>query len=144
MGRDVRKIDICRLWDPSPPLAICFTSDIVSATEAGQDATEGRMVSVGVRVSSSEREAELFPAPSAEMVLLRLFVQSYLATAPRRRAEAFLRHATKLLETEEGLSLLLPIRPQMHDAARSEARQEAVIMFRQLLPALVASMAGGA
>lgn len=140
--RDVRKIDLRRLWDPRPE-TICCETDIVSDAEPGQDAVRDRTMVGGVRALSSEREteAERLPAPSAELVLIRVMVSAYLATAPRRRAEAFLRHAATLLENEESVSLLLPIRPPTQHSALSKARRQAVAMFRELLPALVASMA---
>ncbi len=146
MSKDLRRIDIRRIWDPAPS-TISVASDIATTPPTAQDAPEGRTVFPGVGFVSGEREAaeaELLPAPSAELVLIRVMVSAYLATAPRRRSEAFLRQAAKLLENEEAVSLLLPMRPPAQQAELSRARREAVAMFRQLLPVLIASVAGGA
>lgn len=96
---------------------------------------------------SSDRkpEAEELPAPSAELVLIRVFVTSYLATAherPRKRAEAFLSEAARLLESESSVALLLPIRPPSQHAELARVRREAVTLFRQLVPTFVASLPG--
>lgn len=87
--------------------------------------------------------AEELPSPSAELVLIRVFVSAYLRTAhekPRRRAPALLEHAARLLDNEESVALLLPIRPPAMRAELSRARRQALTMFRQLLPSLIASV----
>jgi hypothetical protein len=83
---------------------------------------------------------EELPAPSAEIVLIRVFVQSYLATVSKRRGEAFLRHAADLLATEESLSGVTPIRPPKSQPAVTRARMQALALFRQYLPTLIASV----
>lgn len=98
------------------------------------------------RVVNTERKADPLPelpAPSAEMVLIRVFVQSYLATAhvkPRLRARAFLDAAARSLADEESIATLLPIRPARDHAAVAEARKQAIGIFRQLMPAFVAKL----
>lgn len=146
MGRDVRKIDLRRLWltDPS---TIRVLSDIATAPKAGQDAVRDRTASGGVGALSSEQttEPEPLPAPSAELVLIRVFVTSYLATAherPKKRAEAFLSEAARLLESESSVALLLPMRPPSQHSELSKARRQAVTLFRQLVPTFVASLPG--
>lgn len=83
------------------------------------------------------------PAASPELVLIRVFVQAYIATAhekPRRRARAFLHRASTILADEESVSMLLPIRPAAAHAEVSRARRQALAMFRQLVPALTAEL----
>jgi hypothetical protein len=65
-----------------------------------------------------------------------------LATLPRRRGNALLREAARLLESEESVALLMPIRPPSEYAIATQARREAVSVFRQILPALIASLPG--
>lgn len=90
--------------------------------------------------------SEELPAPSAELVLIRVMVCSYLATSgerPKRRGAAFLSEAARLLENEDTVALLLPIRPASQHAELARARRRAVTLFRQLLPTFVASLPGG-
>lgn len=85
------------------------------------------------------------PPPSAELVLIRVFVTSYLATAherPKRRAEAFLSEAARLLKSESTVALLLPIRPAAQHSELTRVRKEAVALFSHLLPLFVASLPG--
>lgn len=88
-------------------------------------------------------EAGGLPAPSPEMVLIRVFVQAYLSSAhekPRRRARAFLEAATRTLADEESVATLLPIRPKHERSAVAAARKEAIALYRQLLPAFIATL----
>lgn len=85
--------------------------------------------------------AEL-PAPSAELVLIRVLTSAYLATChvkPHRRAKAFLRAATKMLASEESASAILPIRPNTQLNAVAVARRQAVALFRQYIPMFTAA-----
>lgn len=144
MRRDVRRIDLTRLWEPGP-LAISPPSVIAMAPKPAQDGDRDRMVLTGVGVSSETTEAEPLPPPSAEMVLIRVFVTSYLATAherPRKRADAFLAEAARLLENEHTVALLLPIRGAEAHRQLSSARRQAMALFRQLVPTFVASLPG--
>lgn len=96
-------------------------------------------------MSGLESEPEGLPTPSAELVLIRVFVTAYLATAhtrPRKRADAFLTEASRLLESERTVALLLPIRPADQHAELSRARKQAVGLFRQLVPTFIASLPG--
>jgi hypothetical protein len=91
-------------------------------------------------LEQSKLETDGLPEPDAALVLIRVLVQAHLATISRRRGEAFLRHATEILASEENLELLFPIRPRTQHAALNKARREAVGLFRQLLPSLIASL----
>jgi hypothetical protein len=79
------------------------------------------------------------PAVSAELLLLRVLVEGYLATAPRKRGEAFLRHVAQTLATEEELSAIVPIR-DMNRQAMSQARRGALAAFRACLPTWLARL----
>lgn len=96
------------------------------------------MVALSAELRESEPEA--LPAPSAVLVLIRVLVQSYLATCGRRRAEAFLRYASELLADEESITQLLPLRPASQHAEVTKARREAVALFRRYVPAFIAAM----
>jgi hypothetical protein len=94
-------------------------------------------------IAEQTDEVAGLPPPSPELVLIRVFVQAYLATAhekPRRRARAFLDAATRTLADEESVSLLLPYRPSTERAAVNLARRRAVALFRALTPSLVAKL----
>lgn len=83
-------------------------------------------------------EPEELPAPSAEMVLLRVLAEAFLATSTPKRARAFMNVATSILADEESLSLAFPIRPASRQPEITKARRGAVAMYRQLLPTLMA------
>lgn len=83
------------------------------------------------------------PRPSAEFVLLRVFVEAYLATAhekPRRRARSFLDAAAGILEDEQTVASVRPIRPSSDHLAMVQARREALAMFERLRPTLLARL----
>lgn len=73
------------------------------------------------------------PPPSAELVLLRVAVESFLANSKPKDADRFLRHMAATLASEESVAELLPIRPSSQHAAQRKARREAVAMFKQML-----------
>lgn len=106
--------------------------------------TTGRVFRGWVALMESKKEpheADDLPAPSAELVLIRVFVESYLATAhrkPRERARSFMTVAAGILADEESVSLVFPIRPAPDQGAATRARRQALVMFRQLLPTLLA------
>lgn len=86
---------------------------------------------------------DLLPPPDPTLVLIRVFVEAYLATAhlkPRARARAFLDVATNALATEESVALVFPIRPTSEHARVSLARRQAVALFRQYLPVFIARL----
>lgn len=88
-------------------------------------------------------DAAELPPPSAELVLIRVFVQASLATAhekPKHRARALLARASSILRDEETVALLLPIRSASERASVTRARREALAMFRQLMPTFVAEL----
>jgi len=108
------------------------------------------LVSVGecvVEAGRVRREIEVeLPPPSAELVLIRVFVQSYLATCdlpPGERASAFLRHASGLLADEDSLSRVMPIRPPSGHAAVAKARLQALVLYEGLLPTFIAELPRG-
>lgn len=83
------------------------------------------------------------PAPSAELVLIRVMVCAYLATAherPKRRGRAFVREAARLLNSEDSVTLLLPGRSVGHHAGVTEAGRRAIAHFKQLLPTMLAAL----
>lgn len=90
--------------------------------------------------SEEATEAEPLPSPSAELVLIRVFVQAHLATAPRKQAAAFLRHVATLLENEESIARLLPIRPCAQHGEVTRAQRGALALFRRYVPSFVAAM----
>jgi hypothetical protein len=88
-------------------------------------------------------ESEELPPPSPELVLMRVFVAAYIATAherPKRRGRAFLRRAVRLLEQEDSIALLSPIRPSSQHVAVAKARRGAVSMFREYRPFFLAML----
>jgi hypothetical protein len=94
----------------------------------------------------AERPAEVCEhpiVPTAEMVLIRVFVSAFLATAdekPKRRARAFLDAATRMLADEESVSVLLPHMPAAERLAVNRARRQAITLYRALLPTFVAKL----
>lgn len=86
-------------------------------------------------------KAEELPAPSAEMVLIRVAIESYLATAhmkPRERSRAFFDKASSILADEESVALLFPIRPASGHSSVSRARREAVAIWQAFAPTFLA------
>ncbi|WP_332690049.1 hypothetical protein [Devosia sp.] len=77
---------------------------------------------------------EELPPPSAEIVLLRVFVSAYLTTNSRKKGDAFLRAAAEILASEESLAAVMPIRGASQAAAVSKARRGAIALFRALTP----------
>jgi hypothetical protein len=67
---------------------------------------------------------EDLPAPSAEFVMMRSFVEAYLSTNSRKKGQRFLRAVSESLATEESVAFLLPIRPSSQHAAISKAGAE--------------------
>lgn len=85
---------------------------------------------------------ERLPAPSAEIVLIRVALSAYLSTVSKKRGDALLRTMAELLTSEETLSQLLPIRPAADHVAVSRARRGALAIFRALLPTWLAVVRG--
>lgn len=86
--------------------------------------------------------AELLPPPSAELVLLRVAIEAFIATAPRKRSERFLKLMAQTLAREENLSGLFHIRPMSDRAAVQRARRQASAMFEAYLPVWLAGIPG--
>lgn len=100
---------------------------------------QGRVISE-YSVGVEKAEADDLPEPDAAVVLWRVSVQAFIATAPRRRSERFLKAMAETLASEDAVSDILPIRPRGDHAAVQRARREAVAAFRQLLPAFLAAL----
>lgn len=86
---------------------------------------------------------EEIPAPSAELVLIRVFAEAFLAMAhlkPRSRAREALKLASEILATEESVALTFPIRPNTFERETSRARRQAIAVFRQYLPTFAARL----
>ena len=91
--------------------------------------------------------AEELPPPSAEMILLRVFVEALLecCKVPRkRRARVFIDTAASILANEESLSLIVPIRPTTQMAEVNRARRQALAIFRAYAPTFLARLPPGA
>jgi hypothetical protein len=80
------------------------------------------------------------PEPSAELVLFRVFLTSYIADLPKKKCERLLRRMADMLANEESLDTVLPIRPKGDRPAVIHARRQAIAMYRQMLPVLLASL----
>lgn len=91
-------------------------------------------------VKQPARETEELPPPAAAIVLWRVSVEAFIATAPRRRSETFLRLMAEMLASEENLSAVFHIRPTSERAAVAKARREAAAMFEKLLPLFLARL----
>jgi hypothetical protein len=74
------------------------------------------------------------PPPTAELIILRVAISSFLATASEKRGEAFLRHMAATMVDEESLSTVSPIRGPASAKDVARARREAAAMFTALLP----------
>lgn len=83
-----------------------------------------------------QRVAESLPAPSAEMVLFRVFMQSVLGEFPRKRGVRILRGMKRRLSLARELSSVIPIRPAAQLSAVMRARIEADVIFDAYLPFL--------
>jgi len=95
----------------------------------------------GVGVASEQiQRADEVPPPSAELILLRVCIEAFLETSPRRRARAFLDVAASILATEDTLAELMPSRPASEHARLSLARRQALAMFRAYLPTFIARL----
>lgn len=87
---------------------------------------------------ASERDA--MPAPSAEIVLMRVAISAYLETNSKKKGDAFLRSMAEILRDEESLSAIVPIRPAVNAKDVAHARRGAIALFRALLPTFVAKV----
>lgn len=143
MGRDVRRIDLRRIWDPVTTPHPTDNSPIALIPAAGHAPRWGLCTPGGIELSDKERAAEpdeILPPPSAELVLIRVFVEAFLETAPRKQARAFMRVAAGILADEASLALTFPIRPKSDAAKTADARRKALAQFRALLPVLIARL----
>lgn len=77
------------------------------------------------------------PEPSAEMILLRVFAEAYVATNSRRKGEKFLRFVAAKLADEENFAAVFPIQPTPTWGAARRAQRQAVGQYRAWLPALL-------
>lgn len=78
------------------------------------------------------------PEPSAELILLRVMAEAYVATMPRKKGERFLRTVAEKLANEESFASVFPIRPTPQWIASRTARRQAVGQYRAWLPTFLA------
>jgi hypothetical protein len=83
---------------------------------------------------------ETLPPTSPELAAMRMLTQAFVRSVGRRRAERYVRELATLIDTEESVRLLMPVRPKEQRAAQAVAQQEAVAWLRQVLPVLMASI----
>jgi hypothetical protein len=81
-----------------------------------------------------------FPDPTAELVLLRVFIEAHLETSPRKVGERFLLVAAEKLASEENMASVFQIRPHAHWPASQRARKQAVALFERYLPTFLARL----
>jgi hypothetical protein len=86
-----------------------------------------------------EPEARL-PAPSAELEVLRKFMQAVIRATPKRRAERLIRELATIVANEESVRVLLPNRTSSQRRAQTDAQDQAAQWIRQELPMLLSSL----
>jgi hypothetical protein len=74
---------------------------------------------------------------SGEARLLMVFVEALLVTGSRKRGEAVLKAAATILTREAALSEIVPIRGPRH---APDSTQQALALFRQVMPTLLAML----
>lgn len=85
-------------------------------------------------------ETEELPAPSAEAVLIRVAITSFIAISGRKKSERFLKLMAETLASEDSVSEILPIRPRSDHANVQKARRGALALFRAQLPVFLAKL----
>lgn len=80
------------------------------------------------------------PAPSAELVLVRVMIESIIDVAGKKKGERLLTAMAERLSHEERLCAVLKIRPATDDAAVRRARGDAMVWYRQCLPIFMARL----
>ena len=80
------------------------------------------------------------PAPSAELILIAVFVQAHVGSLPRKQAERFLREARERLNQYCELAEVPRLRASQQDAELAEAIRQAHAWYRASLPLLMASI----
>lgn len=84
---------------------------------------------------------EDLPAPSAELAMMRVVVEAYLATIPRKRAIKQLQLMAELLTQSAATDAnVLPFRLKHDRDATMEARRKALAWFRHVLPAWMSAL----
>lgn len=76
----------------------------------------------------------------AMMKLWRVSVEAFIASAPRRRSERFLRLMSEKLAEEESLAQVFPIRPGTMRELDRLAVEKALVCFSRAMPMFVAAM----
>lgn len=91
---------------------------------------------------TAERQSETddLPAASAEAVLIRVAITSFIAINGRKKSERFLRLMAETLASEDAVSEILPIRPATDHASVQKARRGALALFRAQLPVFLAKL----
>ncbi|MGH6958788.1 MAG: hypothetical protein ACREEW_19155 [Caulobacteraceae bacterium] len=81
-----------------------------------------------------ESAAASGPRPSADLILISVFVQAHLATLSTKRAARFLDAAKATMDRHRDLAELPRIRPTARDAELAEAVGEASAWLRSMMP----------
>jgi hypothetical protein len=89
---------------------------------------------------SPRPEPDDLPQASAEAVLIRVAISSYIAVSGRKRGERFLRLMAETLASEEAVSEIMPIRPRSDHEDVQKARRGALALFRAQLPVFLARL----
>lgn len=85
-------------------------------------------------------QSEDMPDPAAALVLWRVSVEAFLEVSSRKKGEEFLSVIAGKLASEESLSQVLTIRPEIQRSAVQRARREAGELFRRYLPVFLARL----
>lgn len=89
--------------------------------------------------ASSESPSQL-PPVSVFFAVLRMLVQAFIRSRPRKEAEAFLFELGSIVEDEETIHPLFPNREPGERAAQRAAQSDAAAWIRNVLPQWVASL----
>ena len=91
-------------------------------------------------MSAPEQSPRNVPEPSAELILLRVCIEAFLATQSRKRGERFLHTVAERLAAEANLAAVFHIRTSGQSPTYRQARTKATQLFEQCLPVLLASL----
>jgi hypothetical protein len=98
----------------------------------------GEAATMSAEQPQSDGEADMPMTAMSELV--RVLVQSFIATQPRRRGEAFIAHALETFRQEGSVCLLRPARSRGRRSSDAEAHDGAEALFSRFLPVLYASL----
>jgi hypothetical protein len=89
----------------------------------------------------SEEPEPAIPPPTPERILIRVALEAYMATAhskPRQRARAFFDFGSRLLQNEETVSALFPVKSNASRGELNRVRREACAIWEGWAPTLLA------